>query len=257
MTIHEFGTENQQVIVLIHPSVVMWDYFEKVIPILEKKYHLIVPALPGYDPDQNENFTSVEEIAAELETWLIAHEYCDISCLYGCSMGGSIVVRMLADHKIKIVNAVIDGGITPYQLPYLITRCIVVRDFLMIYMGKLGGIKLLTKAFAADDYSVDDLQYIAKVLRFMNAKTVWRTFESCNNYSMPNTFDASETNMEYWFAEKELKERKWDIAYIRKHFRHCRFRKLHDIGHGGLAVVKPELFAKAIDLTITRQKRVL
>ena len=28
MTIHEFGEENRQVIVLIHPSMVMWDYFE-------------------------------------------------------------------------------------------------------------------------------------------------------------------------------------------------------------------------------------
>ena len=28
MTIHEYGTDNQQVIVLVHPSVVMWDFFE-------------------------------------------------------------------------------------------------------------------------------------------------------------------------------------------------------------------------------------
>jgi len=255
MTIHEFGTEHQQIIVLVHPSVVMWDYFENVIPILEKKYHLIIPALPGYDPDQTDDFTSVEEIAAELEAWHIVHGYCDISCLYGCSMGGSIVIRMLADHKLKIKNAVIDGGITPYQLPFPITRCIAVRDFLMIYMGKLGGIGLLTKAFAADDYSEDVLRYIAKVLRFMSAKTVWRTFESCNNYSMPSTVDASDTNMEYWFAEREIKERKWDIAYIGKQFPHCRFRKFRDLGHGGLAVVKPELFSKAMDSIITKQKR--
>jgi pimeloyl-ACP methyl ester carboxylesterase len=145
----------------------MWDYFENVIPILEKKYHLIVPALPGYDPDKNDDLTGVEEIAADLETWLIAHGYCDISCLYGCSMGGSIVIRMLADHQIRIRNAVIDGGITPYQFPYLITRCIAVRVFLMIYMGKLGGIRLLTKAFAADDYSEDDLSSMNSNIQYL------------------------------------------------------------------------------------------
>lgn len=37
MTIHEFGTENTEIILLIHPSVVKWDYFENVIPLLEKK----------------------------------------------------------------------------------------------------------------------------------------------------------------------------------------------------------------------------
>ena len=47
MTIHEYGTDNQQVIVLVHPSVVMWDFFEYLIPLLKEEYHLIVPALPG------------------------------------------------------------------------------------------------------------------------------------------------------------------------------------------------------------------
>ena len=38
MTLHEFGKENRRVVVLIHPSVVMWDYFEYVIPLMEEKY---------------------------------------------------------------------------------------------------------------------------------------------------------------------------------------------------------------------------
>lgn len=32
MTVHEFGTEKDRLLVLIHPSLVMWDYFENVIP---------------------------------------------------------------------------------------------------------------------------------------------------------------------------------------------------------------------------------
>ena len=56
MTIHEFGQENDKTIVLIHPSIVMWDYFEYVIPLMEKKYHLVIPAPPGYDPDVKGNF---------------------------------------------------------------------------------------------------------------------------------------------------------------------------------------------------------
>ena len=65
MTIHEYGKDNKQIVVLIHPSAVMWDYFEYVIPLMEDRYHLIVPALPGYDEDRRGDFTSVEETAAE------------------------------------------------------------------------------------------------------------------------------------------------------------------------------------------------
>ena len=62
MTIHEFGTENKNVIVLIHPSLVMWDYFEYLIPLMQNRYHLIIPALPGYDESRPRDFTSVKEV---------------------------------------------------------------------------------------------------------------------------------------------------------------------------------------------------
>ena len=42
MTFHEFGKDNEKIIILIHPSIVMWDYFEYVIPLL--KLFIIFPA---------------------------------------------------------------------------------------------------------------------------------------------------------------------------------------------------------------------
>ena len=76
MTIHEYGAGNEKTIVLIHPSVVMWDYFEYIIPLLEEKFHLIIPALPGYDEkNPKQAFTSIENIADNLAEWLITVSY--------------------------------------------------------------------------------------------------------------------------------------------------------------------------------------
>ncbi len=247
MTIHEFGKENKQVVVLVHPSLVMWDYFEYVIPLLEKKYHLIIPAIPGYDENEKSDFTSVEEISTELEDWLIANDYSDVMCVYGCSMGGSIVIRMLADNRVKIQNAVIDGGITPYQLPWIITRFIAIKDFIMIYMGKIGGANLLEKAFSTDELSKEDIEYEAEVLHMISAKTIWRTFESCNNYSMPEDIHTDCKHIEYWIAEKEVKDRRADVKYIKQIFPKTIFRKISNVGHGGLAPFNPERFATGIE----------
>lgn len=250
MTMHEFGTENKKTIVLIHPAVVMWDYFEYVIPLLQDRYRVIVPALPGYDEDAAGDFTSVEQIAAELADQLTVRGISEIACIYGCSMGGAVVARFLADERIKVRSAVMDGGITPYQLPWIVTRCIAVRDFLMIYAGKLGGLKLLEKAFATDDYSQDDPQYIEKVLSFISAKTVWRTFESCNNYAMPDAICTDCLHIEYWFSEAEQRERRWDIRYIRAHFPQTVFRRFRGVGHGGLAALKPKKLASELNRVI-------
>ena len=103
MTIHEYGADQAKVILLVHPSVVMWDYFEYVIPLLKDKYHLLIPALPGYNEAYpNDDFTGVEAIADELAKWLAAHQIQTIDLLYGCSMGGSIVLKILAEQKITV-----------------------------------------------------------------------------------------------------------------------------------------------------------
>uniref|UniRef100_UPI000494074B alpha/beta fold hydrolase n=1 Tax=Treponema pedis TaxID=409322 RepID=UPI000494074B len=92
MTIHEFGTEHTDTILMFHPLSVWWDVFEYVIPILEKEYHLVIPAMPGLDPDRPEStYTSVEDIAAKAANLLIERRQKRIACLFGCSMGGGVV----------------------------------------------------------------------------------------------------------------------------------------------------------------------
>jgi pimeloyl-ACP methyl ester carboxylesterase len=246
LTYHEFGTNNKRVILLIHPAVVIWDYFEYVVPLLEKDFHLIIPALPGYDPDREGDFTSIEEIAAEIEKWLKEKGIPEAECIYGCSMGGAVVAKLLSNRVIHFEHAVMDGGITPYQLPWIITRLIAIKDFLMISVGKLGGIKLLEKAFSTDELSEEDIRYEAKVLGMISYRTIWRTFESANNYAMPKRIATDCLFIEYWFADAEEKDRKWDIAYIRKAFASSHFVRYRNAGHGGLAPFYPEKLAKGI-----------
>lgn len=246
MTIYEFGKENKKHIVLIHPSMVMYDYFLYVWPLLEQEYHVIVPALPGYDKTNKGNFTSVESIAKELGKWLVDHHCQNLSCVYGCSMGGAIVTRMLVDSNLEIEKAIIDGGITPYQLPWLVTRLIAIKDFLLISLGKFGGMKILEKAFSTNSLSKEDLEYAADVFQFVSYTTIWRTFDSCNNYSMPTNIHTTCPQIEYWYGDREEKERKWDIQYFKKNFPNTKFIKLKDVGHGGMAAYHPEEFVERI-----------
>ena len=133
MNIHEFGKENNEIILLIHPSVVKWDYFENVIPLLQEKYHLLIPALPGYDFENDSDFTSVEQIASELNDWLSTRGYRNLYAVYGCSMGGSIALMVTLEQRIKIKHCIMDGGITPYQLPWFVTRFIALKDVIELF----------------------------------------------------------------------------------------------------------------------------
>jgi hypothetical protein len=120
----------------------------------------------------------------------------------------------------------------------------------MVCIGKWGGRKLLVKAFDADAYSNEDLEYIEKVLTFISYKTIWRTFDSCNNYKMPKDILQPKGHVEYWYADTEEKARAWDIRYIKKNFSNTSFLKLEDLGHAGLAATKPKTMAEMLKMRI-------
>ena len=243
LTIHEFGRDNPELIVLFHPLGVWWDIFDYVVPHLERSYHLVIPAMPGHDPDQPKvDYTSVEAIAGEMGDWLQAHAGGRAACLYGCSMGGGVVLRMLAEGRVHPGCAVIDGGMTPYQLPRPLTWLIGCRDWCLCELAKHADVKALRGMFDPDKYSDDDLLYVKKVLGGMSARTIWRVFYSCNNYSMPDPVPKPDCPVVYWYGAEEKKARKWDLAYVRRALPEARIVENPGQGHAEFFTLHPEEF---------------
>lgn len=252
MTIHEFGKDNKDVLVMFHPLGVWWDVFEYVIPELSNHFHLIIPAIPGMDPDVPlRDFSSIEEIADEMESWLLANGHEHVRCLYGCSMGGALVMRMLADSVITADNAVIDGGITPYQLPKPVTYLIGIKDFLMTLAGKYMSVKALSSVFDPEKYSDADITYIKRVLDSMSIRTIWRGFYSTNNYSMPSGPIRIDAHIEYWYGEDERSARKWDIEYVGNMFLKVVLRENKGQDHAEFFTLHPKEFCRELSYLLS------
>ncbi|MDO5721127.1 MAG: alpha/beta fold hydrolase [Actinomycetaceae bacterium] len=247
MRIHEFGPDKAPKVVLLHVAGARWDYFEYVVALLENDFHVLVPAIPGYDETDPElDFTSVEDIATNLARQLQARGIETIDLLLGCSMGGSIALKMAAEHKVGVRNLVLDGAILPYQLPWLATRAIAVRDFLMVSAGKYAAVTVLEKAFATEQYSREDVEYIKEVLGSMSARTIWRTFESCNNYTLPPRLPHSVGYVEYWYGDREARARRSDIRYLKQVCAQAKIIRIQDRGHCATATFFPQQMAARI-----------
>ena len=247
ITIHEYGKENSNIIVMFHPLGVWYDVFEYVIPILVKDYHLIIPAIPGLDPDNPKSeFTSIEDIESRITNWFFNFKYNHVKCLYGCSMGGSLVIRMLASHNITTDYAVIDAGITPYQFPKIFSYFVGARDWCMTQMGKHASIKALSSVFDPKKYKEEDLLYIKKVLNSMSSKTIWNGFYSTNNYSMPKDFKEPNCKIQYWYGDEEKKEREWDISFVKKVYPKTIFVENKGQNHAEFFSLHPKEFCKQL-----------
>ena len=182
---------------MFHASCMTWDFLKKSIDILSEKYHVIVPVLPGYDMEDESDYTSIEAIAQETEEYLLGRGIEEIDAVYGISMGGSIVIRMLAVGKISVKKAVIDAGITPYLYPRWMNMLFVWRDYSFMMTLK-NSFSVLSFFVPQKKYGESMFEKLRQVMQRISKKTIWNNFKSCNTYSMPKKVKDSDTQIWYW-----------------------------------------------------------
>ena len=230
---------------MFHASCMTWDFLWKSIELLSKSFRVIVPVMPGYDMEEKSDYTSVEEIAKETEQYIMEHLNGEIDLLYGISMGGSIVIKMLANDTVKIKKALIDAGITPVQLPPFLSNFIVLRDYSFMMTLK-NSMKLFSLFVSKEKYGEGAFDRLRKVMLHASRKTIWNNFKSCNTYSMPEMMKKTDTKIWYWYGSKEKHTRKRDIAYVKKMFPQAILEEISGFNHAEFVMLEPEAFVKKV-----------
>lgn len=243
MTIHEYGPEAADAIVLIHPMGERWDIFLAAAGILESSYRVILPALPGYDPeDPDSEFDSVERTAADLEKWMRSHGRGRSACWYGRGMGGAVVMRMLANHRVGADAAVIDGAVTPF-LPG--TAWLTdLKDRIRSRFGRHDDPGMLKGMIDPAQYTQEELKYMKEVLGSARAGTVRQSLYSARHEAAPEELPPLRTRIQYWYGEKEERERKRDLAYIREKMQTAEIIKKEGTDHTACYSRQPEAFCR-------------
>ena len=127
--------------------------FEQTIALLAQRWHVFQVVFDGHEPEEPGDFTSVEQTVDEVTEYLKAHGIARLDAAYGCSLGGACLTRFLALGEIPVGRAIIDGGITPYQLPYLLRKLILARDVLSFKLAA-NDRKVLEAAFPPERFTI-------------------------------------------------------------------------------------------------------
>ncbi|MBR5445719.1 MAG: alpha/beta hydrolase [Clostridia bacterium] len=241
----EFGKENHRTLVMFHASCMTWDFLEAGIRLLAERYHVIVPVLPGYDMEDDSEYTSVEAIAAETEDWLLSGGYGEIHGLYGISMGGSIAVRLLANGRIRIHKGIIDAGITPYRLPKWLSNLFVWRNTWFILMLK-DSMGFFTRLVPEKKYGSDMFAGLRKVMEHSTRRTIKNNFRSCSTYTLPDTIAGQDTEIRYWYGSLERALRGRDARFVKRCFPHAQTEVIKGCNHAEFVMLHPEAFAEKL-----------
>ena len=114
----EYGKGNDSVIVLLHGGGLSWWNYEDVAKLLEKDYHIILPILDGH-AGSDKNFTTIEDNAAEIISFIDTHFGGSVFALGGLSLGGQIALEILSQRNNICRYAIIESAqVIPSKLTY-------------------------------------------------------------------------------------------------------------------------------------------
>ena len=118
MTVKEFGKQNNDTILLLHGGGLSWWNYREVAKLLEMNYHVILPVLDGH-ADSDVPFTTIEDNATRLISYIDTHFGGQVAVLGGLSLGGQVALEMLAQRPNICRYALIESALVkPSKLTY-------------------------------------------------------------------------------------------------------------------------------------------
>lgn len=256
MRVLEYGKERERTLLFL-PCTAEPDWaFTDAVTLLAQEFHVLQVIYDGHG-GTGEDFVSVEKTVNEITDWLQGRGITRLDAAYGCSLGGACLTRLLALGELPVKRAIIDGGITPYQLPYLIRKLLLARDMLSFKLAA-NNRKILEAAFPPERFTLPGRDHkkeydaIEAYLKTYSDQTIRNIFWSGNNYVLPKTPAKIGTKITYWYGDEEKKDRRSNIRFIKHYFPQARIHGIPKMAHAELVMIYPEEFCRYFDKFMCR-----
>ena len=173
----EFGQHNTNVIMLLHGGGLTWWNYREVAQKLAGQYHVVLPVLDG-QADSDAPFTTIEENAARLISYIDTHFGGQVLAIGGLSLGGQIAVEMLSQHPSICRYALFESALVK---PMKMTAALIGPAFGMSYglikqkwFAKLQAEYLGIPKVLFDDYYRDTCKISkADMIAFLKANSMY------------------------------------------------------------------------------------
>ncbi|WP_101772847.1 alpha/beta fold hydrolase [Peptostreptococcus faecalis] len=201
MKFDTYGDQENPVALLIHsifyPGATG---YRTMLPILTKKYYVIVPNLDGLSYP-NEKFISTRCQAEKIINWLEENNIKHISFLLGSSYGTSIAFEILKDQHLEIDNAALDAPTLKNNkfkglLLYFELKKII-KDV------KKNGIKAFDNYEKYKYLNEEDKEYCSNVYKSIKKESLKDIAFECYDYTLPSQLYRKDTKVIFLFGEKD------------------------------------------------------
>jgi len=241
MRVLEFGQQNSYVIILLHGGGLSWWNYREVAKILSAQYHVVLPVLDGH-ADSDAPFTSIEESAARLISYVDDHFDGQVLAIGGLSLGGQIAVETLSQRPNICRSSLLESTLVK---PMKVAAALIGPTFGMSYglirqkwFARLQAEYLGIPKDLFDDYFRDTCKI---------SKTDMITFLKANSlYSIKPSLSETEAKVKIVAGSREQKNIRDSAKLLYKAIPGSRMEILPRLRHGDFSINHPETYAQML-----------
>ena len=237
----EFGQQNPNVIMLLHGGGLSWWNYREAAQKLAEQYHVVLPVLDGH-ADSDTPFSTIEENAASLISYIDTHFGGQVLALGGLSLGGQIAVEMLSQRKDICRYALLESALVK---PMKLTHALMEPTFGMSYglikqkrFAKLQADFLGIPKALFDDYYRDTCAISkADMIAFLKANSI---------YTIKSGLSETKAKVKIAAGAKEQKNMRDSAVLLNQAIPGSSMEILPELRHGDLSLSKPERYVKIL-----------
>lgn len=223
----------------------MWWNYLRQARVLAQRYHVILPTLDGHGEEYQTPYVSTGRAADQLMDYIQEHCSGHLFALCGVSLGGQIVMELLARKSDLTEKAIIDGSLC-YPQSMMARFCIA---SVWLFGGLLFSkwacrlqLKLMPKLRPVEmAYPREIQEYYLQDIPRTPRKTLYTMYRTyMMQYHLKEGVGSSQVQVMYWYGEKEMKCVKNSALMFQKLLPSCRIYEAKGYGHGYLSVYLPE-----------------
>ena len=237
----EFGQQNPNVIMLLHGGGLSWWNYREAAQKLAEQYHVVLPVLDGH-ADSDTPFSTIEENAASLISYIDTYFGGQVLALGGLSLGGQIAVEMLSQRKDICRYALLESVLVK---PMKLTHALMEPTFGMSYglikqkwFAKLQADFLGIPKALFDDYYRDTCAISkADMIAFLKANSI---------YTIKSGLSETKAKVKIAAGAKEQKNMRDSAVLLNQAIPGSSMEILPELRHGDLSLSKPERYVKIL-----------
>ena len=231
MKYQDYGQKQNPAILLLHGGGLSWWNYREVAELLQDRFRIILPILDGH-AGSDRPFTSIEENASGIISFIDEQLGGSVSLIGGLSLGGQVLLEMLSQRKDICSHALVESAAV---IPSKLTHALIAPAFGSSYglirrrsFARLQFQSLHIKPELFEDYYRDTCRIRKQdMIAFLRANT---------SYALKDAFPEVAAEVHVCVGEKETRVILRSAEAICRMRPACKLHRLPGLRHGEFSI---------------------